>query len=98
MLARVAAELPQRLGRAGADGVGGDADADPVRAERLELVEVVGDRRLAEPGDAAAEVAGMEQRELDPGFRGGLSGGAALRESQIVELADRGVAVRAQLP
>ena len=33
----VGAELAQRVGRAGAHGVGGDADCDPVRAQRLEL-------------------------------------------------------------
>ena len=39
---RVAAELLEPVARAGADGVGGDADTDPVGAERLELPEIVG--------------------------------------------------------
>ncbi len=38
---RVAAELLEPLARAGADGVGGEADADPVGAERLELPQIV---------------------------------------------------------
>jgi hypothetical protein len=38
----VAAELLEPLARAGADGVGGDADANPGAAQLLELVEVRG--------------------------------------------------------
>jgi hypothetical protein len=38
---RVPAELAQPVGRAGADGVGGDGHAHPVGAEGLQLAEVV---------------------------------------------------------
>ena len=44
---RVAPELLEPVARAGADGVGGEADADPGGAERLELAQVVGRRLLA---------------------------------------------------
>src|SRR5207248_11318409 len=49
-------------------------------------------------GDAPAEVAGVEQRELDPRLGRGGRRRTRLVEAEVVELADGGVAVRAQLP
>ena len=45
--------------------MGGDADADAGGAELLEPAQVVGDRRLPEPVDAAARVGDVEEHELD---------------------------------
>ena len=50
VLRRVAPELAERIGRAGAHGVGGDTDGDAVAAERLELAQVVG---RPTPGESA---------------------------------------------
>ena len=41
-LGGVAADLVEPLARAGADGVGGEADADSLLAERIDLAQVVG--------------------------------------------------------
>ena len=51
---RVAPELLEPLARAGADGVGGKADADAVGAQRLELAQILGRRLLAHPRQPAA--------------------------------------------
>ena len=77
---RVAADLLEPVARAGAHGVGGDADGDPGVAERLDLVEVGGDGRLAHPVEAAALVGDVEQHDRDPGVGGGLGGGERLGE------------------
>ena len=68
----IAADLPQPVRRAGADGVGGDADAAPRGAKLLHLLQVLGRGLLAEALDAAAPVGGEEEDELDPGGLGGL--------------------------
>src|SRR5438132_406228 len=52
----VAAELLEPVRRARADGVGGDADADPALAQLLEAAQVLGDRVLAEAVDPAASI------------------------------------------
>ena len=93
----IRAELAQRVRRARAHGVGCDPDADTVGAKRLHLSQVLRDGLLAESGDAAAEVAGVEQHERDPGLGCRLSGGASLLRPEVVELADRGEPVRAEL-
>ena len=65
VLVRVAAELFEPVARAGAHGVGGDADADACAAQLLELAEIGGDRLLPEAVDAAARVRDVEEDELD---------------------------------
>ena len=81
MRGRIRAELAQRVRRARAHGVGCDPDADPVGAKRLHLPQVVGDGLLAESGDAAPEVAGVQEHERDAGLRCRLGRGASLRRS-----------------
>jgi hypothetical protein len=74
-----------------------DADAGAAGAQRLELLEIVGDRLLAEALDAAACVRDIEKDDLDAGLRRRLDGGARLVDPEIVELADRRVARVAEL-
>jgi hypothetical protein len=73
------------------------ADRDPLVAQALELAQVARDRLLAEARRPAAPVRGEEQDDLDPGLACGLRRSAGFLEAQVVELADRGVAGRAQL-
>ena len=54
-----------QLARAGADGVGGDADGDSGAAQRLDLVQVGGDGRLAHALEPAALVGDVEEHERD---------------------------------
>ena len=49
VLGGVTTELAQRAGRTRTHGVGGDADADPIRAQRFELAQIYRHRLLAEP-------------------------------------------------
>ena len=65
VLRGVAAELLEPVARARADGVGGDADPDPVGAQLLELARYVGHRLLAEALEPAARVGDVEEDELD---------------------------------
>ena len=97
VLGGVAAELLEPVARTGADGVGGDADADPVGSQLLELAQVRGHRLLPEALDPAARVGDVEEDELDPRLGRGLGRRARLLEPEVVELADRRVAGRAQL-
>ena len=97
VLRRVPAELAERSWRASPHGVGGHTDRDTSGSQRLELAEIVRHRVLAEPGDAAAEVARVEADERDAGLLGRLGRCARLVEPEVVELADRRVAVRTQL-
>ena len=77
---------------------GATPTAMPVVAQRLELRRgTSATESCRKRGDAAAEVAGVEADERDAGLGGGLGGGARLVEPEVVELADRRVAVRAQL-
>ena len=97
MLGRVGPELAQRLRGTGAHGVGGDADCDPIAAQRFELTEILGHGALPEALHTAAQIARVEADERNAGFGRGCSRCACLVEPEIVELADRGVAVRSQL-
>ena len=92
----VAAELLEPIPWAGADGVGGDTNPDARCPHLLELAQVRRHRLLPEAVDAATGVRDMEQDELDSRLRGSLGGRARLLEPEIVELANRGVARRAQ--
>ena len=89
---RVASELLEPVARAGADGVGGEADSDAVLPQRLQLPEILGGRLLAHPRQAAARVGGEEEDEVDARVGGRFGGRARLLEPEVVELADRRVA------
>src|SRR5581483_3321485 len=93
----VRADLLEPVARARAHGVGGDADPDAGRAKLLDAVQVLGDRGLAEAVDAPARVRGVEQHELDARVVGRGRRLVRLREPEVVELPDRGVAGVAQL-
>ena len=77
VLGRVRAELAQRVGRARANGVGGDTDRDPVVAQRLELAQVLGHGLLAEARAAAAQVARVQADERDARLGCGLGAARA---------------------
>ena len=62
------------------------------------MAQVVGDRVLAETRQAAASVCRQQQHDPDAGFRSSLDGRKRLVEAEVVKLADRRVAGRAQLP
>src|SRR5438132_11198003 len=98
VLVRVAAELLEPVTRAGADGVGGDADADTSTPQLLELAQVRRDGLLAEAVDPATRVRDMEEHDLDPRFGCGLRRSVRLRKPEVVELADSGPALGSQLP
>src|SRR3954454_10284335 len=97
VLVRIPAELGQRLGRAGPDGVGGDTDPHAARPQCLQVVEVLRDRRLPEPWAPAAQITGVEADEGDSRLRRGFGGRLGLRPAQVVELTHRGVAVASEL-
>ena len=94
----VAAELLEPVARAGADGVGGKADAHSGGPHLLELREVVSRRALPKPLEPAAPVGREQQHDLDPGLRGRLDRRVRLRQPEIVELADDRIAGREHLP
>ncbi len=77
--------------------MGGDRYADPVGAQRFELGQVVGDRALPEPWAPAAQIAGIDADEGDPGRGCGGRGCPRLLEAEIVELPDGGETVRPEL-
>ena len=93
----VAADLPEPVGRAGADGVGGEADPDAAPAQVLDLIQVLGRGGLAEAREPASRIRGVEEHELDARGLGGFGRGQRLLEAEVVELADGGVAGRAHL-
>ena len=93
----VASQLLQPVARAGAHGVGGDADRDPSAAKRFELTEVGGDGRLSHALEPTARVRREEAHERDPGLLGRLGRGEGRLGAEVVELADRGVARGAHL-
>jgi hypothetical protein len=94
----VAAELLEPLAWTSPDGVGGEADADAVGAQRLELAQVLGGGLLTHARQAAARVRDEQEHELDSGLGGGFRGRACLRETEVVELADGRVAGAPHLP
>ena len=93
----VASDPREPRGWAGADGVGGEADPDPAFPQVLDLVQVLGRRGLAEAGEPAPRVGGVEEDEGDSGGCRGLGCCERLLEAEVVELADRGVARAAHL-
>ena len=68
--------------------MGGDADGDSRRAERLDLLEVGSDAGLAHAVEAAALVGDVEQDDRDPGRRCRVGRGKRLGGAEVVELAD----------
>ncbi len=97
VLRGVAAQLLEPRARAGADGVGGNPDPDPVSAQLLDLIDVRGHRVLPEALQAAARVGDVKEGELDSRLGRSLGRSMRLREPEVVELADGGVPGRAQL-
>jgi CDP-diacylglycerol--glycerol-3-phosphate 3-phosphatidyltransferase len=97
VLGGVGAELLEPVARTGADGVGGDADADSCSPQLLQLAKVGGDRFLAEARDPAARVGDVQEDELDSGLGGCLGSRASLLEPEVVELAHGRVADGEQL-
>ena len=95
---REAPDLLEPFARTGADGVGGEADADAVGAQRLELAQVLGRRLLAHPRQPAAGVRREQEDDLELRLAGGLHRRARLVQTEVVELADGGVAGRTHLP
>src|SRR5215210_6453925 len=93
----VAADLLEPVARAGADGVGGEADANALAGEVLDPAQIPGRRALAEAVEPAAAVSGVEEDELDSRRVGGLGDREGLLEPEVVELADGGPAVREHL-
>jgi hypothetical protein len=94
---RIPPDLLEPVARAGADGVRRDPDAGARGAQLLHLVEICGGRRLAEALEPAPRVGGEEEDELDAGRRGRLDGRLRLVQTDVVELADGGVARRKHL-
>ena len=93
----VAADLLEPVGRAGADGVGGEPDAQPAAAQLLDLAQVLGHRALPEPRQPSARVCGEQKDELDAGIGCSVAGADGFREPEVVELPDRRVAGTEQL-
>ena len=70
----------------------------PARAERLDLAEVGGDRRLTHAVEAPALVGDVEQHDRDPCLGGRLGRRKRLGDAEVVELADRRVPRGTHLP
>ena len=83
---------------AGPDGVGGEADPDPAFPQVLDRFKVLGRRGLAEAGEPASRVGGVEEDEGDSRGCRGLGCCERLLKAEVVELADRGVAGGTHLP
>jgi hypothetical protein len=92
VFSRVAAKRLQPVAWARPNGVGGNADADSCRAQLLEPTQVLRDGLLPEAIDPAAGVRDVEQDARD--LRLGRRLGSCVRfgKSEIVKLADGGVA------
>ena len=86
------ASRPGRRGRSGAR-----ARPDPVGAQLLDLLEVLGDGVLPEAGETSARIRDVEEDERDPGRLRRLGGRARFGDAQVVELADGRVAGREHL-
>ena len=99
----VAADLLEPVAGTGADGVGGEADVDPPRAESLDVGQVRGHGRLSHLLEPTPRVRDVEAREADARLLGGLRSREGGVEPEVVELADGGVsggqhlAVRAEV-
>ncbi len=94
---RVATDLLEPAGAAGAHGVRCDPDAEPGVAERLDLGEVRRHGVLAEARETAPLVRDVEQHLVDVRARGRLCRGERLGHAEVVKLPDRRVAGRAHL-
>ena len=97
VLVGVPSELLEPLAGTRTDRVGGDADANPVRPQLVELAQIRGHGLLPKTIDPAARVGDVEEDELDSRLGGRLRHRASLLEPEVVKLADGGVARSAQL-
>src|SRR5688500_14921982 len=89
---RIAPDLLEPVGRAGAYRVGGKPDPHAVGAQRFDLAQVVRHRRLAQALAAAAPVRRVEEDEVDLCRRGRLDRCSRGLEAEVVELPDGDVA------
>ena len=60
---RVAPDLLEPVGRARANGVGGDADVDPGVAQHIDLLDELADRALPEAGETSTCVGDVKEHE-----------------------------------
>ena len=97
LLLGIASYRLEPVRRAGADGVGGNADCQATGAQIVNLAEVLVDRGLTEAIGTASPVGGIEQHEADTGGLGRLRRSERLVEAEIVELAHSGIARGAHL-
>src|SRR4051812_45611353 len=94
---RIAADLLEPAGRHRANRVRSEPDGDATSTQVLDLPQVLGCRALAKAGETAALIRSEEDHEGDACLRRRLRSGERLLEAEIVELADRRVARRAEL-
>jgi CDP-diacylglycerol--glycerol-3-phosphate 3-phosphatidyltransferase len=80
-----------------AHGVGGGSDANAPPAQVLDLPQILRDGLLAETRQASASVCGKQDDDANPRLLRSIHRGERFVEAEVVELADRGVAGRAQL-
>jgi CDP-diacylglycerol--glycerol-3-phosphate 3-phosphatidyltransferase len=81
----VPADLLEPGAGARADGMGSEPHA-PIRSERVDVAQIIGDGLLAEPLEASAGVGDIEENELDAGVATRLQCGARLVDPDVVEL------------
>ena len=98
VLGHVTAERFEPAARARPDGVGGDADANAVVTQLLQLTQVRSHRLLAKALDSTARVCHMKEDGRDTSLHCRRGCCSRLLEPEVVELPDRGVPGRTKLP
>ena len=93
----VAADLLEPVLGTCAHGVGSDSDGNPATAQVLDLIQVLRNGLLSEPRQAAASICGEHDDDADARLFGSVDCGKRFVETEVVELADRGVARGTQL-
>jgi CDP-diacylglycerol---glycerol-3-phosphate 3-phosphatidyltransferase len=94
----VAADLLEPVRWTGAHGVGGDSDADPAVAQIVDLLQILGDRRLTEARETSPSIRGEQDDYAELRLLRSSHCGQRFVEAEVVELADRGVARGPELP
>jgi CDP-diacylglycerol--glycerol-3-phosphate 3-phosphatidyltransferase len=93
----VAADLHEPVLGTCAHGVGSDSDGNPATAQVFDLTQVLRNRVLPEARQASASVRGEQQDDADACLFGSIHRGKRFVETEVVELAHRGVARGTQL-
>jgi CDP-diacylglycerol--glycerol-3-phosphate 3-phosphatidyltransferase len=93
----VAADLLEPVVGTCAHGVGGDSDGNPATAQVLDLTQVLRNRLLSEARQTSASIRGEQHDDADACFFGSIHRGKRFVETEVVELAHRGVAGGTQL-